>query len=123
MINIRKLAALDMALNGPRFILGEFAIGIVLPLILGLFSIREGLFRPVQAGREILIGFWLIGVGINYIPLFIYAVLLARSGTVKEEGQPELAHAARYRIQQIIIFIPFLVVVLAIMQEKGRRIE
>jgi hypothetical protein len=112
MINIRKLAALDMALNSTQSILVEFAIGIVLPLLLGFFSIRAGLFGRVQTGREILIGFWLIGVGVNYIPLFIYVVLLARSGTVKEEGQRELVHAEGYSLQQMIIFIPFLVVCL-----------
>ena len=71
-------------------------------------------------GREILLGLWMMSVAVNYIPLFIYAVLIARSGTAKEEGQPELDHVKRYSIQQAIIFIPFLVVLLAIIQEHSR---
>ena len=30
---------------------------------------------------------------VNYIPLCIYAVLIAKAKTVKEEGLPEFAHA------------------------------
>ena len=40
MINIRKLAAVDTVWLGARFILIEYAAGIVLPLILGLLSIH-----------------------------------------------------------------------------------
>lgn len=120
MINIRKLAAVDMVLNGTRFILAEFAIGIVLPLILGFVSLRAGLFGAVPIVRQIVLGLWLIGVAVNYIPLFIYAVIIARRGTATEEGQPELAHIKRYTVQQAMIFIPFFVAVLAILQESRR---
>lgn len=120
MINIRKLVAVDMVLHDTRFILGEFAIGIVLPLTLGFISLRTGLFGPVPVGREIVLGLWMVSIAVNYIPLFIYAVLIARSGTVKEEGQPELAHVKCYSIQQAIIFIPFVVALLAIIQESRR---
>jgi hypothetical protein len=64
------------------------------------------------------LGFWLVSIAANYIPLFIYAVLIAKGGTVKGEGQPELAHAKRYGIQQVIILVPFLVVILALLQES-----
>jgi hypothetical protein len=121
MINIRKLAAVDMALNGTRFILIEFAIGIVLPLVLGLNSIRSDLFGVVHSVWETALGFWLVGIAANYIPLFIYAVKIARDGTVKDEGDPEIARANRYTIQQFIIFVPLLVVILALIQESPRR--
>jgi hypothetical protein len=107
-----------MALSGTRFILAEFAIGIALPLILGLSSIRAGLSGVV---REIALGFWLVSVAANYIPLFIYAVLIARGGKVQEEAQPEVAYAKRYGLQEGITLVPFLVVVLAIIQESGHR--
>ena len=121
MINIRKLAAVDMALHGARVIVAEFALGIVIPLVLGLISIRAVLFAVVQSGWATALGFWLIGIAANYFPLFIYAVVIARGGTVKEEGQPELAHVKRYGIQQAIILIPFLVVVLALVQESRQQ--
>ena len=121
MINIRKLAAVSMALSGTRFVLAEFAIGIALPFILGLSSIRAGLFGVVRVGWEIALGFWLVSVAANYVPLFIYAVLIARGGTVQDEGQPEIAHAKRYGLQEGITLVPFLVVVLAIIQESSHR--
>jgi hypothetical protein len=121
MISIRKLAAVDMAWLGARVIVAEYAVGVVLPLILGLISIRSGLSGPATPGWETVLGFWLVAIAANYIPLFIYAVLIARGGTVKEEGQPEIARAKRYGVQQAIILVPFLVVVLALVQESRRR--
>jgi hypothetical protein len=119
MINIRKLAAVDMVWLGTRVILAEYFLGIVFPLILGWISIRAGLSKPVPIVWETALGFWLVSIGVNYIPLFTYAVLLSRAGTVKAEGHPELAHAKRYGAQQIIILIPFLVGIVALMQEIG----
>ncbi len=44
-INIRKLAALDIAFHGPKFILIEFALGVFGSAALGLFSLYFGLFH------------------------------------------------------------------------------
>jgi hypothetical protein len=120
MIGLRKLVAVDMVWLGTRVIVAEYALGVVLPLLLGMLSIRSGLFSPVYSAWETVLGLWLVTIAANYIPLFIYAVIIARGGTAKEEGQPELAHARRYGVQQVIILVPFLVVVLALVQE-GRR--
>ena len=123
MINIRKLVAVDMVWLGTRVIVAEYALGIVLPLILGLLSIRAGLYESAPSGWETASGSWLLSIAANYIPLFLYAVLIARGGTVKKEGQPELAHAKRYGVQQAIILVPFLVVILALLQERHRRLK
>jgi hypothetical protein len=96
----------------------EFALGIALPLVLGLFSIRAGLFAGAPSWWETALGLWLVGIAANYVPLLIYAVAIARGRTVKQEGQSELAQVKRYGIQQMIILIPFLVVVLALVQES-----
>lgn len=114
MIKIRKLVAVDMAWLGARLTLAEYALGIVLPLALGILSVRAGRFSAARWGWETILGLWLIGIAANYIPLFVYAVWIARAGTVKAEGQPELAHARRYGVQQVVI----LVVILAIVQES-----
>ena len=115
MINIRKLAAVDMFWLGKRIVLAEYALGVVLAAILGVLSIRSGLVG--HSDWETGMGVWLISISANYIPLFIYALLIAKGGTLKAEGQPELAHAKRYGVQQGIILIPFLVVILALSQE------
>jgi hypothetical protein len=121
MIIIRKLVAVDMVWLGSRVIVAEYALGILLPIALGVLSIRAGYFSPVRTPWQIGLGIWLVCIGINYIPLFIYAVLIALGGTVKEEGQPENANARKYGIQQAVILIPLLVVILALVQE-GRRL-
>jgi len=121
-IEIRKLAALDMAFNGVRFILIEFALGVVLPLALGFITIRPLLYHgTAQPGWETALGFWLIGIGLNYVPLLLYAVALARAGTVAEEGRKEVAHAKKYGLQQVIILVPLLVVIVALIQESRRK--
>ena len=66
-------------------------------------------------------GFWLVSIAANYIPLFIYATVIARGRTVKEEGGPELVRAKRYGVQQVITLVPFLVVLLALLQEFRHR--
>jgi hypothetical protein len=116
MISIRKLAAVDMVAHGTRVTLIEFALGIVVPLILGILSLRAGSVGRLVIGWEILLGVWLVGIALNYIPLFIYAVVIARGKTVQEEGQPELAHARRYGIQQLMLIVPALVGVIALIQ-------
>ena len=118
MISIRKLAAVDMAWLGTRLILAEYALGIVLPLALGIVSVRAGWISVARWGWQTIMGLWLIGIAANYVPLFIYAFLIARAGTVKSEGEPEMAHARRYGTQQVIILVPLLVVILAIVQER-----
>jgi hypothetical protein len=121
MIYIRKLAAVDMAWLGARVIIIEYIFGVVLPFILGLLSVRAGLAASVLVRWEVALGIWLITIAMNYIPLLIYAVLIAKAGTVKKEGEPELVHAKRYGVQQVIILIPFLVVILALTQERRQH--
>ena len=120
MINIRKLAAVDMAWLGTKVIVTEYALGVILPLGLGLLSVRAALRGGSILSWEGALGVWLVGIGLNYIPLFIYSVLIARAGTAKKEGQPEFARARRYGVQQVIILIPLLVDVLAVIQEVNQ---
>jgi hypothetical protein len=82
MINIRKLAAVDMAWLGARVIIVEYFFGVIFPFLLGFLSVRAGLFGPVLIGWEAGLGIWLITIAMNYIPLLIYAVLIAKAGTV-----------------------------------------
>ncbi len=114
-----------MALHGARVIMAEFALGIALPLMLGLLSIRPAMIGLVQPGWATVLGLWLVGIAANYVPLLIYAIAIARGGTAQQEGQPELAQVKRYGIQQMIILIPFLVVVVALVQENRhhRKLE
>lgn len=123
MIDIRKLAAMDMALHGTRLITAEYAIGVLFPLVLGLSSIRSILVAGGRIGWQVFAVAWLIGIAVNYVPLVIYAVIIWRAGTAQEEGQPEFARARRYNLQQLLLLVPFLVAAAAFMQERRRRFK
>jgi len=120
MINIRKLAAIDMAWLGTRVIVAEYALGVIFPLTLGLLSIRAVFLGSQTAAWEAVLGVWLLFIGLNYMPLLIYAILIARAGTAKQESQAEMAHAKRYGLQQVIILVPLMVIILALVQERHR---
>ena len=47
MINIRKLAAVEMAWLGTGVIITEYALGASMPLFLGVLSIRSALLSPI----------------------------------------------------------------------------
>jgi len=55
-LNPRKLAAIDLVFLGAKVIIAEFAGGVLLCLGLGAF----------------------VSLGINYIPLLIYAIAITR---------------------------------------------
>lgn len=112
LIEVRKLAAVDMAWLGPRIIIIEYAAGVILPLALGFLTLRS---------TQTLLGVWLLTIAANYVPLLLYAVSIARLGSVEAEGGPEIKHARRYGFQQVIILVPCLVILIAIVQEIQRQ--
>ena len=110
-----------MALHGPRLIISEFAIGVLVPAVLGFFSIRAALAGAAPFNWTLATGLWLIGAAVNYIPLLVYAILIVRGGTLETEGHAEMAEIKRYSLQQFIILLPFVVAVVALLQERSRR--
>jgi len=83
MVNLRKLVAFDMAVHSPRFIVTEFVIGALGIPALGVFSISRG-------GMEM--GLYLLSIGTNYMPLLIYAVIIAMKKSAMREAAYELGH-------------------------------
>jgi hypothetical protein len=96
-LNVRTLAALDIALHGPRFILAEFGGGVLLCLALGLWLIYAG-FPPSQEVSllRVVTGVYLLLVAANYVPLLVYAFLIARRKRARQEAMAELADKGRY---------------------------
>ena len=122
MINIRKLAAVDLAWLGAKVIVAEYSLGVSVPFLLGLVLLRRALSSANPLSWIILVGIWLVTIAINFVPLLTYAVLISRAGTAKTEGQSEIVHAKRYGVQQAITLVPLLVVGLALWQEyRGRK--
>ena len=122
LIEVRKLAALDMAWLGTRLVLAEYALGVVLPAALGTLFLGLGLARHAELYHWLVLGgIWLLTIAANYVPLFLYAVVLARAGTVQEEAQAARPHIRRYVLQQALILVPLSVLALSVAQEQGRR--
>jgi len=125
-IDVRKLAALDLIFHGPRVVLIEFAGAAVLAGGLAALSLRTGLSGPGHPVLwEIALGVILASIAVNYLPLLIYAAVLIRSGTARQEVAPELEQAQlsqrRYATQQFLLVVPFAVLVLAVAQALRRR--
>jgi hypothetical protein len=121
LIDVRKLVAVDMAVLGSQVSVSAFALGIVLPFLFGVFSLVLNFMHPTTSGWQVALGFWLVFIAMNYVPLFVYALSIIKGGTVRQEAQPELGHVSRYGAQQAIILVPLLVVALALVQERQRR--
>jgi hypothetical protein len=126
MINVRKLAALDIALHGSRFILAEFGGGVLLCLALGLWLIYASF--PVgqdTAMLRLVTEVYLLFLAINYVPLLVYAILIARRKSARQEVAAELAdkgrYARKYGLQQLFLVAPLIIPVLALVQEVQAR--
>jgi hypothetical protein len=126
MINVRKLAALDIVFHGPTFILIEFGLGVFGCATLGLFSLYFGFFHgPGHSLFAALMGCFLLWVALNYVPLFLYAISIVRRKSAQQEVAFELAHkdryAGRYTLQSILLLVPFAMLLLAVYQELQKR--
>ena len=125
-INIRKLAALDIAFHGPRFILIEFALGVFGCAALGLFSLYFGLLHnPNHSLFSTIMGCFLLWIALNYVPLLIYAMSIVRHDSAQQEVAYELErrdkYTGKYMRQSTLLLIPLAIPVLATYQELQKR--
>jgi hypothetical protein len=70
------------------------------------------------SGWRILLGSWLVAIGLNYVPLAISAQALSRPGALEAElGGADLPRELQQAgVRQLWILVPFAVVVAAIAQ-------
>lgn len=122
LMNVRRLVAYDIVLHGPRFILIEFGVGVPALIALGVFVVTRA---PTLDGGHIsalsiALGAYFLSLALNYAPLLVHAVDLARKGSAAAEMGSELADsgraARRYGLQQLLLIVPLFVFVLAIVQ-------
>lgn len=125
-INVRKLAALDIVFHGPRFILIEFGGGVLLCLALGLWLTYIALPLSQDTGPlRLVTGLYILTLATNYTPLLIYAILIERRKSAQQEVAAELAERDRYTrmygVQQALLLVPLAIPVLALVQEARAR--
>ena len=119
-INVRKLAALDIVYRGERRILLEFGFGV---FFLGLVGIAFLLFAHQRTPLTTGIGTYLLFLGVNYVPLFVYAISISLKKSARKDVAYELAHEdifrKKYGVQQTLILVPLAVVLLAAVQKSA----
>ncbi len=112
--DVRRFTALDMrgrsgSLRRRRVIRAEFDIGCVVALAFGAFLLARGVG---------FIGFWILGIGVNYIPLAVYSVVLFPGDRLDRElaGVDLVAEGRRAGVAQLILIVPFVVGIIGAVQ-------
>jgi hypothetical protein len=120
LLDVRRLAAVDMwgsrgGRRRRRVIRAEFVVGAVGCTVLGVLGIVSG------TGWLVAVGIWLIGVGVNYVPLALHARSLSRPGILEAELENAdiRAELRRAGVLQLWIALPFAVALAALRQTGG----
>lgn len=116
-IEIRKLAALEVLFLGPKLVLAEYVCGVFLSAVLGVFVLMRG-----QTLWQSLLGIYLICIGLNYLPLLLQAFALRDRNAAREVIGNELADTrqtfSRYRSQSLLLLVPLLVAIIGVSQSR-----
>jgi hypothetical protein len=114
-MDVRRLAAVDMwGSAGARWrrwvILTEFVVG-----AFGLCAVGVTLLLSADGVTRTLFGLWFVGVGVNYVPLMLYAVAFVRPGALEAEieGVDVFAELRHYTAAQLWVLVPLLIALLA----------
>ena len=76
---------------------------------------------------RLVLGAYFLCLAINYVPLLLYGIAVARRGSARQEAAAELAEkdgrsARRYGTQSLLLILPLVIPALALAQEMlGRR--
>jgi hypothetical protein len=112
MTNLRKLAAIDTVFLGYKLVLAEYVCGVVLSIALGIFTLSRS-----ATVWGILLGAYLVSIGINYIPMLVFTLWIGNKERAKAELGDELARTpqamARYRRTSLLLLVPLMVAVIA----------
>jgi hypothetical protein len=121
-VDVRRLAAVDMhgAYGRPWrrwVIVAEFLTGATAGVALGVY------LTAAAQGWARLIGLWVAGACLNYVPLAAHALDLTRPGRLDRElaGVDIRAALRHYTTRQLWIAVPLLLWLLALRQWRAPR--
>jgi len=118
-MNPRKLVAIDIVFLGSIFIIAEFASGVVLCVALGIFVLVRG-----NSFWQLALGLYIISLGINYVPMLMYALVITKYKSACTELGDELIDQrramAKYRRKSLLLLVPLLVPFVALRHEHRR---
>jgi hypothetical protein len=116
-VNLRRLAAVDLVFLGPTIILAEFGLGVVGPLALGMLTLLRS-----HSATGTWFGAYLLSLSLNYVPMLAYAMDMTRHGTAHTEIAGELGDRKqlfrKYRRQSLLLLVPFAAPIIAAAQRK-----
>lgn len=119
-IQPRKLCAVDIYLLGPRLIIIEFAVAVLVGTVLGAF-----LFARAHSMRQHLFGAYILSLGTNYMPMLWHAVRIGSreraSLVMGPEAEDMGAAVAKYRRQMLYLLLPILTPVGAILERLAKE--
>jgi len=120
MIDLRKLAALDIAFLGYRLILAEYVFAVVLSLALGIFILARG-----HSGWQILLGVYFLCLGMNYVPMLWWTLAIGSRENARTEVEQEMsdrpATMARFRRVSLTLLVPLLPLGMMVAQRLKKR--
>ena len=121
LIDVRRLAAIDMygrrgSKRRRQLVITEFVLAAIDVPLLGVATLLAASSAPWA-----LLGAYLIGVGLNYVPLVLHAISLSRDGRLDAElFDVDLeAELRRYTAKQLFTGIPMMLLILGAMQFAG----
>lgn len=123
MLDLRKLAAADMALHGARFAIAEFAVGFLLTAVLGSLSLLGG-----RSGAQKVLGAYLLFIALNYLTLLALSVKIRTHDSAERvvadllNDRPALIRLSK---QSLLLLIPILPLIQPLLQIllSSRRIR
>ena len=103
--DFRKLAAIDIVFLGYKLVFAEYGFGVPFSISLGIFV----LFRS-HSVWQVVLGAYLICLGINYVPMFVFAVSIGNKQNAFAELADELQEKhrtmSRYRRLSLLLLVP-----------------
>ncbi len=120
-LDVRRLAAVDLwGARGTRrrraIIVAEFVLGATVGPALGLLLAVEG------SGLWRVLGAWIAGACLNYVPLALHAISLFPGRRLEAElsGVDVRGELRHYTVVQLWIAVPLLFVALDLAQRRSR---
>ena len=107
----RKLAAIDIVFLGYKRVFAEYAFGVLFSVSLGIFVLFRG-----HSVWQVVLGAYLICLGINYVPMLAYTVSVGDKQNALAELAAELTEKrkamSKYRRVSVLLLVPLLAPVL-----------
>ena len=114
-IEVRDLVRMDVALNGARFIIIEFALTTVLAAVIGSFVLFAGM--PEGSVSVILAGLYFLSCGLNSLTFLLLALSIVRHGDRAHKADYNRRVIGAYSLWAIgLILVPLVFPLLAVYQ-------